>query len=588
MTMRYTKPITRCLAAAALLAGCFSPLMAAPKPNVILVLTDDQGYGDLSCHGNPILKTPTLDRLHEQSIRFTDFHVAPMCTPTRGELMTGRDALANGASFVCMGRSLPRAGLPTMASIFAANGYKTGHFGKWHLGDNYPYRPQDRGFQETVHFPAWGITSLADYFGNDYLDDHYRHNGVIQQYHGFCTDVWFRQAEKWIRARAEAKEPFFCYLPTNAAHVPLWVPERYWKPYEGKVSDRVAHFYGLIGTIDENMDRLLKMLEETGLAENTILIFMSDNGTAQGEKVFNAGMRGKKRSLYEGGHRVPFFIRWPAGGFGRPRDINETVETQDVLPTLISLCGLKAPKGAVFDGVSFAGLLRGTEKRLPDRMLVVQYGGELVKYLQSAVLWDKWRLVNGEELYDLRSDPGQQRDIAARHPEIVAKMRAHYDEWWDRLMPAGQAYQPITIGSDQENPVRLSAADWNGVYCDNPACYRAGAAKNGPWSILVARPGRYRFSLRRWPRESGLKLTDPAPPLEGAYGTLRAGKALPIARAAIQIGDYQATAEAPPQATEVTFETVLKAGSTTLRTWFYDRNGKELCGAYYVSVERLD
>ncbi|MGD8239014.1 MAG: sulfatase-like hydrolase/transferase, partial [Armatimonadota bacterium] len=149
---------------------------AGTRPNVLLVMTDDQGYGDLSCHGNPVLKTPNLDRLHGQSLRFTDFHVAPMCTPTRGQILTGRDAMANGATFVCMGRSMMRNELPTMADIFAANGYRTGHLGKWHLGDSYPHRPQDRGFQETIHHAAWGITSIPDHWGNDYWDDTYRRN----------------------------------------------------------------------------------------------------------------------------------------------------------------------------------------------------------------------------------------------------------------------------------------------------------------------------------------------------------------------------------------------------------------------------
>ena len=181
---------------------------ASTRPNIIFVLTDDQGYGDLSCTGNPFLKTPMLDRLHSESVRLSDFHVAPMCTPTRGELMTGYDALRNGATFVCMGRSLLRTDLPTMADILAANGYHTGHFGKWHLGDNYPYRPQDRGFHETVHHPAFGITSAPDYFGNDYFDDVYRHSTVdrttgekrdrLEQYYGYCTDVWFDEAIKWM------------------------------------------------------------------------------------------------------------------------------------------------------------------------------------------------------------------------------------------------------------------------------------------------------------------------------------------------------------------------------------------------------
>ncbi|MDE2955224.1 MAG: sulfatase-like hydrolase/transferase, partial [Gemmatimonadota bacterium] len=208
------------------------------KPNVIFVLTDDQGYGDLSCHGNPVIKTPYLDVLREESVRFTDFHVSPMCTPTRGELMTGQDALRNGATFVCMGRSLINPELPTIADIFGNNGYRTGHFGKWHLGDNYPYRPQDRGFQETIHHPAWGITSAADYFGNDYFDDTYRHNGEYEAFEGYCTDVWFDEAMKWIERSDDG--PFFAYIATNAPHTPLWVPDKYRQPYLEQVDYPVA------------------------------------------------------------------------------------------------------------------------------------------------------------------------------------------------------------------------------------------------------------------------------------------------------------------------------------------------------------
>ena len=183
--------------------GFWAPSSGAGKPNIVLVITDDQGYGDLSCHGNPILRTPYLDTLHDESVRFINFHVAPMCTPTRGELMTGQYALRNGATFVCMGRSLPDSPLPTLAAVFTANGYRTGHFGKWHLGDNYPFRPQDRGFRDTIHHPAWGITSAADYFGNDYFDDTFRHNGVNEPFEGYCTDVWFREATSWIDAQGD-------------------------------------------------------------------------------------------------------------------------------------------------------------------------------------------------------------------------------------------------------------------------------------------------------------------------------------------------------------------------------------------------
>jgi arylsulfatase len=189
------------------------------KPNIIFVLTDDQGYGDLSCHDNLILRTPNINKLHGESICFTDYHVAPTCTPTRGELLTGMQAFRNGAVFVCQGKSMFRRNIPSMAEMFKAGGYTTGHFGKWHLGDNYPYRPQDRGFDETVHHGAWGITSLADHWTNDYYDDIYKHNGKRWQYKGYCTDVWFDEAMRWMISQQKNKQPFFCYLPTNVPHM---------------------------------------------------------------------------------------------------------------------------------------------------------------------------------------------------------------------------------------------------------------------------------------------------------------------------------------------------------------------------------
>ena len=561
------------------------------KPNVIFVLTDDQGYGDLSCHGNPVIKTPYLDVLREESVRFTDFHVSPMCTPTRGELMTGQDALRNGATFVCMGRSLINPELPTIADIFGNNGYRTGHFGKWHLGDNYPYRPQDRGFQETIHHPAWGITSAADYFGNDYFDDTYRHNGAYEAFEGYCTDVWFDEAMKWIERSDDG--PFFAYIATNAPHTPLWVPDKYRQPYLEQVDYPVASFFGMIVNIDANMARLDAFLKEKGLYDNTILIYMTDNGTANGEPVYNAGMRGKKTMLYEGGHRVPFFIRWPEGGLGVPRDISDMTHGTDFAPTLVSLCGLETPEGTAFDGVSLAGLLRGACEHLEDRMKVVQYGQTENKERRftgkgnAAVLWDRWRLVDYEELYNLDDDPGQKNNIADQHLDVVEKMQAHYDGWWNELGNNFERYYPIAIGTDIENPARLSSCDWLRVYCDNPNGVRGCVMDSGIWQLAVSQDGTYEITLRRWPEESGLAITAPAPVMEGVDGTLQAGKALPAVRAWMQIGESVQETEVQVSDAAVTMTVDLKEGPTHLQAWWIDEKGERLAGAYYVTVGRV-
>ena len=564
------------------------------RPNIIFVLTDDQGYGDLSCLGNPILKTPVLDRLHADSVRLTDFHVAPMCTPTRGELMTGQDALRNGATFVCMGRSLLRADLPTMADILAENGYHTGHFGKWHLGDNYPYRPQDRGFHETIHHPAFGITSAADYYGNDYFDDHYRHKDEIRQYMGYCTDVWFEEAMRWMQGCHDRNEPFFAYIATNAPHGPYWVPDEYRQPYLDGIERDEASFFGMIANIDENMAQLEKFLQDNEIRDNTILIFMTDNGTAMGEGIYNAGMRGRKTSLYEGGHRVPCFIRWPAAGLEGGRDVGGVTRGVDILPTLIELCDLQTPDGWTCDGLSLAAHMRRPDKAVAERTSVVQYGhaneGARTGFTgrdRAAVMWGRWRLVGGQELYHIGEDPGQQQDVAGANPELVKQLREQYGAWWDGVSGTLTSYQPLTIGADAENPARLCSCDWAWVYADNQRGMRGPVMDSGTWHVNAARAGLYSFTLRRWPEESALGISDPAPVMQGVDGSWPAGKALPVASAWLQVGRREQTLPVPPDATAQTFEMAVERGPTTVKSWWHDEEGNQLAGAYYLTAERV-
>ncbi|MBW3599978.1 MAG: arylsulfatase, partial [Planctomycetes bacterium] len=354
------------LAALSLMGLLLGTANAAERANVIVVITDDQGYGDLSCHGNPVVRTPNLDQLYSESLRHTDFHAAPMCTPTRGQLMTGLDAFRNGAMNVSSGRTLLRRGLPTMADVFAASGYRTGIFGKWHLGDNYPFRPHDCGFHEALWFPSSHINSVPDYWNNDYFDDTYLHNGRRRKYDGYCTDIFFAEAIDWMKRQADQGQSFFTYLPLNAPHGPLFVPERYRRPVrerlsaaEAKLPDlnpgqraSLVSFLAMIENIDENVGRLESFLADHGLRENTLLIFLTDNGSTFGPRYYNAGMKGGKTTLWEGGHRVPLFVRWPGGGFAPPRDVGELTQVQDLLPTLIDVCGLAPPADATFDGVS--------------------------------------------------------------------------------------------------------------------------------------------------------------------------------------------------------------------------------------------
>jgi arylsulfatase A-like enzyme len=578
----------RLFVALALVVG--TPVAAADKPNVVVLITDDQGYGDLSCHGNPVLKTPNLDRLHSQSVRLTDFHVCPMCTPSRGQLLTGQDCLRNGAMNVSSGRTLLRRGIPTMADALAAGGYRCGQFGKWHLGDNYPYRPQDRGFHESLFFPSSHIGSAPDFWDNDYFDDTYLHNGRREKYAGYCTDVFFGEAMTWMKQCAEKKQPFFCYLATNTPHGPLFVPPKYRAPFEKlDVKPNVGRFFGMIANIDENVGKLDAFLRDSGLAENTVVVFLTDNGGTAGVPVFNAGMRGRKIDLYDGGHRVPCFVRWPGGKLRKSGDVGGLTTVQDILPTLIDLCGLTKPEKAAFDGVSLAKVLRGEADAPADRMVVVQFSrmnDPVPKKGDACVLWKRWRLMADKELYDLATDPEQKTNVIDKHADVAAKMRGHYEKWWAEVSPKVNDHEAIVIGSDAENPLLLSPADWEDSFLDQGAQVRAGLRRNGAWNVEVSKAGEYEVTLRRWPAEADTAIRAGRPALKHADGQFPAGVALPVASARLKVGEFDATRPVGEADRAVTFAAKLPAGRTKLQTLLLDADGKEIAGAYYVTVRR--
>jgi arylsulfatase A-like enzyme len=406
--------MSRLLLAILLLAAFAAPARAQSKaprrPNVILIMTDDQGYGDLACHGNPILQTPNLDKLHRQSTRLTNFHVDPTCSPTRSALLTGRYSSRTGVWHTVMGRSLLRRDETTLANIFAAQGYRTGIFGKWHLGDNFPFRPQERGFHEALTFGGGAISNTPDFWGNNYFDDTLRRNNKLEKFAGYCTDVFFAAAQRFIEENRD--RPFFAYIPTNAPHQPYNVAAKYSKPYADRgVPSPRAEFYGMIANIDENVGRLLERVRALGLEDDTIVIFMTDNGTAAGYNEntragFNAGMRGFKGSEYDGGHRVPCFLRWP-GRLRAGADVGAVTAHIDIVPTLLDLCGLQKPADIAFDGVSLRSLL-AAKQPWPSRTLLVhsQRIDHPEPWRKCAVMTDRWRLVNGKELYDMTTDPG--------------------------------------------------------------------------------------------------------------------------------------------------------------------------------------
>jgi len=562
-------------------------VISAQQPNIILVMTDDQSYADLACHGNPHVKTPNIDTLHSQSVRLTNFHVSPTCSPTRAALMTGRYNNRTGVWHTIMGRSLLRADETTMADIFAAGGYRTGIFGKWHLGDNYPFRPQDNGFQDVLVHKGGGIGQGIDYWGNDYFDDTYYRNGVREKFEGYCTDIWFDEAMKFIETNKD--RPFFCYIPTNAAHGPFNVPDKYSDPYEAKGLESIrSRFYGMITNIDDNMGKLTQRLEDLNLWDNTILIFMTDNGgdKAGDSDKYNANMRSYKGSMFDGGHRVPFFINWPDGGLEGGRDIGNLTAHIDLLPTLIELCGLEKPSDVHFDGTSLTPLLTGDAADWPERTLVVdsQRVDHPIKWRRSATMTDRWRLINGENLYDIHADPGQRNDIAGQHPEVVQTLRADYEKWWDDVSERFADYPAIIVGAPEQNPTLLMSHDVHGKVIWNHNQVSEGEQGEGFWAIDVAQNGAYEFAVRRWPREVDRPITGPlsAHQTEPDHGRLRA------TQVRLKVAGFDQTQPIPEGASEVVFKVNLQAGETRCQAWLVNGLGDgQVHGAYYVYAERV-
>ena len=591
------------------------------KPNIILVLTDDQGYGDLGCHGNPHIQTPCIDRFYEESVRFTDFHVGPTCAPTRSGLVTGHYANSTGVWHTVGGRSLLRGNETTLAHVYRENGYRTGLFGKWHLGDSYPYRPQDRGFETVVTHGGGGVSQMPDWWGNDYFDDTYMTENGPVEYSGFCTDVWFREAVKYIEQCGSA--PFVCFITTNAPHSPYNVEKKYSDLYTGTVTDQKRrNFYGMITNIDENFGMLDKKLTELGIADDTILIFMTDNGTScGGEQMHTAGLRGAKGSPYDGGHRVPFFMRWPNGGFKTGRDIDRITSFVDFMPTLMDLAGIDPEIYAQlgFHGTSLKPLIQDGNCPWPERTVFTdsQRLVNPVKWRKSAVMTDTYRLINGKELYNMTQDRGQEHDISGSHPEVVDKLRAEYEAWWDLVSGRFDEEIPIPIGTEPEPEACLFAMDWR--HPDNPRYtdpempeendylvwhqgqVRQGKGERGYFEITVESAGEYEFELRRWPPEEERPIVQGIEPsgqgwrsdviLEEYSGYYSGGTALPITGARVTVtrgSTVCAEASVPVEEGDVCarISCGLEKGPAHLACIFTGPDSF-VKGAYYVRVRRL-
>jgi arylsulfatase A-like enzyme len=556
------------------------------QPNVVVIITDDQGHGDLGIHGNPKIRTPHLDQLGRESVRIERFYVMPVCAPTRACLMTGRYNYRTRVVDTYMGRAMMDPQEVTLAEMLGAAGYRTAIFGKWHLGDNYPLRPIDQGFQEALVHKGGGIGQPSDPpGGTSYFNPVLQHNGQQAKMQGYCSDVYTDAAIAFIEANRA--RPFFVYLAFNAPHVPLEVPESYVQPYRDMHlandqfpsaghplprpldAEYTARVYGMVTNIDDNVGRLLAALDEHGLARDTLVIFLTDNGP-WGVR-YNSGMLDMKTSVYEGGIRVPCFIRWPAV-LTANRVIGRIAAHIDLTPTILDACGVSRPDGVAFDGKSLLPLLKGDAPDWPDRTLFAQWhrGDVPERYHAFAARSQRYKLVRPEqaqrsslplektfELYDMEADPYETRNIAEDHPDIVERLRAAYDRWFDDVSST-RGYDPprIALGAPQENPTVLTRQDWRGPQ----AAWTPQAV--GHWETEVARAGSYAITLHLAPRPEAT-----------------------TAHLAIQ--GVVLTHDLDPKTTEWTFGPVaLTPGPARLEAWI--ARSLATAGVLWVDVKRLD
>ena len=432
-------------------------------PNIVLVMTDDQGYPPLGRHGHPWIRTPNLDAMYDASTRFTRFLVSPTCSPTRSALMTGRHSLRNGVTHTILERERLSLDAVTLPQVLKQSGYATGIFGKWHLGDEEAYQPHNRGFDEAFIHGAGGIgqaydCSCADVPGNSYDNPVIRHNGTFVQTRGYCTDVFFSAAMDWIRKQTAKRQPFFACITPNAPHAPYVVPAEWKRRFlERGFGNDQASFYGMIENIDQNFGRLMHLLHDQELLQDTVVIFMSDNGMTPGGSgkpgeplgtdvdqrpmtFYNAGMKGLKNSPDEGGLRVPFLVRWD-GHWAAEREIDRIAADIDVFPTLAAIAGARQPEGQV-EGRNLVPLLDNPQSDWQDRYLFTHIGRWPTGSEPNEYQWktfsirnQRFRLVNNTQLFDMEADPGQQKNVIDQHPETVERMRAAWQAWWVESRP---------------------------------------------------------------------------------------------------------------------------------------------------------
>ncbi len=489
--------------------------LAQRPPNVVLILTDDQGYGDLGFHGNKLIETPVLDRLAKESTRFDRFMVCPLCSMTRASLLTGRYNLRTGCASVTRGLETVRPEEVLISEVLKTAGYATGCFGKWHIGEHYPSHPLGQGFDEFFGMPQghW----------DNYFDPILEENGRMVRTKGYITDVLTDAALRFITRNRQ--RPFFCYLAYNAPHTPMQIADHYYDKYKARgLDNKPAAVYGMVENIDENVGRLLSQLEALDLSSDTIVIFLSDNGAEGPEgSRYNAGMRGMKGSVHEGGMRVPMFVRWP-GRIAADRSLNQLAAHVDLLPTIAELCGIQNYDTKPLDGQSLAPLLLGHSPDAPwDRMIFSRNPGwkslvgamgqpaeaSVKQPFPGSVRTQKWRAVNegdGWQLYDMRIDPGETNDIAAKHPEVVQRLAKAYRDWLDDVTAVPISRPAIDVGHVKGPVVKLTVPEayfsgkirwynkWG--FAHDWLTDWTNTDESISWQINVVRSGRYQVCLR--------------------------------------------------------------------------------------------
>ncbi|MEM0896646.1 MAG: arylsulfatase [Verrucomicrobiota bacterium] len=438
-----------------LIALNVSAVQAAEKPNIIAILTDDQGWGDLSIHGNTAIDTPNIDRIAREGAQFDRFYVSPVCSPTRSEFLTGRHHVRSGVYSTSAGGERVNADETMIGEVFQRAGYRTAAFGKWHSGMQYPYHPNARGFEEFYGFCSghWG----------DYYSPMLEHNGQLVKGNGFVVDDFTERAMTYMEESGD--EPFFIYLPYNTPHSPMQVPERWWNKFkdmeltqkhpkentEDKLHTRAA--LAMCENIDWNVGRILDKLDELGIADNTIILYFCDNGP-NGNR-WNGGMRGRKGATDEGGVRSPLFVRWP-DKIQPGTQIPQISSAMDLLPTLADFAGIEVAGTKPLDGLSVAPLIFGKAENWPKRTLVHHWRNKV------SVRTQQYRLDHEGRLYDIPEDPGQTTPINKKNPDVLEKLTKIADDFRaERLTKFGEEFddRPFVIGHPDAILTQVPARD---------------------------------------------------------------------------------------------------------------------------------